>query len=78
MDTRYLTAIALTDTFQPADHRQGWEGVLAGIAPEHAFVDNQTLCGVPRRDLMVMRHYWRSSDVRSCARCKAALIPPTP
>jgi hypothetical protein len=76
MDTRYLTAIALSDTFQPADAKQGRDGVLAGMAPEHAFVDEDTLCGLPRKDLYVMRHYWRSSDIRACARCTAALLPP--
>lgn len=34
MDTRFLTAIALTDTFQPNDNQEGWEGVLKGMAPE--------------------------------------------
>lgn len=76
MDTRYLTAIALTDTFQPGDPQQGREGVYAGMAPEHAFVDEDTLCGLPRHDLYVMRHYWRSSDIRACPQCKSALMPP--
>lgn len=76
MDTRYLTAIALSDTYQPGDRERGWEGVRAEMAVEHAFVGDEMLCGLHRHHLMLMRHYWRSSDVRSCQRCKAALVPP--
>ena len=76
MDTRYLTAIALTATYQPADDDEAREGMLGGMAPEHAFVGDQTLCGVARDPLSLLRHYWRSADVRSCPKCRAALRPP--
>lgn len=76
MDTRYLTAIALAETYQPADDDEACEGMLGGMAPEHAFVGDQTLCGVSRDQLILMRHYWRSTEIRACAKCRGALRPP--
>jgi hypothetical protein len=77
MDTRYLTAIALTETYLPEDDDEARKGMNTGMAPEHAFAGEQTLCGVSRDDLILMRHYWRSSDSRACPKCRAALTPPT-
>ena len=48
MDTRYLTAIELTETVQPGSNDVAREGMLVGMAPEHAFVGDRTLCGLPR------------------------------
>ena len=78
MDTRYLVAIEFSDTYRPEDVDEtdrNRVGMKSGAAPEHAFVDDATICGIPRTKVYVMRHYWRSSDKRACHNCKAAFIP---
>lgn len=80
MDKPFTAAVARTD-LRPVKGRAppdrtivGPEGPLEMVGPEHALAGDVTLCGLPRDDVLVMGHTWRSQHKYACAACAAAMI----
>jgi hypothetical protein len=48
------------------------EGTRQLIGSEHAMAGEETLCGVPRAEVEVLRRVWRSDSEIACPACTAA------
>ena len=47
------------------------DGPRPKTAPEHAFEDEKTLCGLPKDRLRLMRRNWSPRTKPTCSACRA-------
>jgi len=65
--------------YRTEDLRADSEGTVLGIGsrlgiagPEHAVKGAETLCGLPRADVTVVRHLFRADGRTACSSCAEA------
>ena len=47
-------------------------GTYQIIGPEHALNGDMTFCGIPKNEVELLRHYWRSDSEMACQSCISA------
>ncbi|TMQ94212.1 hypothetical protein ETD83_24255 [Actinomadura soli] len=72
---RQADGALLRRPFPPADQRWAAAAPAApaasgGVRVEHAVAYADTLCGIERDAVILLRHFWSAANPRACAECR--------
>ena len=79
MEDRFTAAISRAEVRPakgggpPPTLIMGVGGALEKVGPEHGMRGEATLCGLPKDEVHLMRHYWSPNRADACRACAAAL-----